>query len=416
MHHATSPASRLALGRSFTRMALACALLVGSVAHAADDKETLRAEVATPLAAAQELLKSGKALDALTKLREVDAVGNRTAYENFILERTRGAAAVNAKDTPLALAAFTKVIDSGRLPKDEQLKLIEGLVDVAYKGGQKPAAEQWARRFFAEGGQSEGVRTILIQLTRDKGDDAGLLEQLKLALAEDAAAQRPVNPTKLHLQAEAQYKLKDFAGYRATLERLVQIKPKTEYWAAIIDQLQRQPGWQQRLSLDLLRLMRQLDLLATAEDYLDMAQLAQQAGQPGEAKAVLDEGFAKNLLGQGKDAAAHTQLRQKLNKAAAEDQASFASGQAAAAKAKDGNSQVALGQALVTAGQVEPGLALMAQGLAKGVAKNPDDAKLRYGVALLTHGQRDKALPVLQGLTAADGSGDLARLWLIAVP
>jgi len=139
------------------------------------------------------------------------------------------------------------------------------------------------------------------------------------------------------------------------------------------------------------------------------------SGQPIEAKAVLDEGYERKLLGEGKSAAQHQQLRQKINKQAADDRAALGSAKNDAAKAKDGGVPVAVGQLLISAGDTAGGLELMAQGLQRGVAKNPDDARLRYGVALLQAGQRDKALPVLQALSAKDGTADLARLWLLAV-
>jgi hypothetical protein len=200
------------------------------------------------------------------------------------------------------------------------------------------------------------------------------------------------------------------------LERLLAFYPKTSYWAAAISGVERQAGFPSpRLDLDVLRLARQTGVLTEGSSYVDMAQLAQTTGQPAEASAVIEEGYAKGLLGQGKDAALHAKLRAQYAKAAMDDRASLAAGQANAAKAKDGGNLVAIGLALVNDGQTDAGLALMAKGIAQGVAKFPEDAALRYGMALLTHGQREKAVSVFQGVKSTPGSGDLARLWLLAV-
>jgi hypothetical protein len=93
----------------------------------------------------------------------------------------------------------------------------------------------------------------------------------------------------------------------------------------------------------------------------------------------------------------------------------LAASETQALAAKDGGQLVALGQAVQGYGQADKGLALMAQGLAKGVQRHPDDARLHVGVSLLRAGQRDKALEMLRSLQAADGSADLARLWPLAL-
>jgi hypothetical protein len=71
-----------------------------SAAHAAD---TVRADVGKPLQEAQRLLGSGKAREAVAKLKEADAVGNKTEFEKYQIERVRAAAATTAGDTPTAI-------------------------------------------------------------------------------------------------------------------------------------------------------------------------------------------------------------------------------------------------------------------------------------------------------------------------
>src|SRR5882762_9643628 len=74
-----------------------------STAYAA---ETLRPEVGKPLQAAQDLIKQQKYKEALAQIGEADAIPNKTAYETFILERMRGAAAAGAGDVDAAAKAF----------------------------------------------------------------------------------------------------------------------------------------------------------------------------------------------------------------------------------------------------------------------------------------------------------------------
>src|SRR2546426_6785333 len=58
--------------------------------------QTVRPEIGKPIQAAIELLKSKKGKEALAKVREAQAVGDRTPYENYLVERVLGQAAATA--------------------------------------------------------------------------------------------------------------------------------------------------------------------------------------------------------------------------------------------------------------------------------------------------------------------------------
>jgi hypothetical protein len=149
------------------------------------------------------------------------------------------------------------------------------------------------------------------------------------------------------------------------------------------------------------------------EEYTEMAELSLAAGFPTEAKKVLDEGFSQNLLGTGSNAAKHKQLRDKATKGAADDAKNIGSGEAGAAKSKDGTGLVNLGWAYVTMDQFDKGIALIEQGVAKGGMKRPEDAKLRLGMAYALAGRKADAAKVFDSVKGADGTADLARYWML---
>jgi len=65
-------------------------------------------------------------------------------------------------------------------------------------------------------------------------------------------------------------------------------------------------------------------------------------------------------------------------------------------------------------GEADKGIALIEQGIAKGGLKRPEDAKLLLGMAQLQSAKsKAKATPTLRGVKGSDGSGDIARLWLL---
>src|SRR5258706_2288159 len=88
------------------------AVLVAASARAEEPSRsgpTVRPESGKPIQAAIELLKSKKGKEALSKAREAQAVGDRTPYENYVLERVLGQAAATAGEPAIAARAFEKV-------------------------------------------------------------------------------------------------------------------------------------------------------------------------------------------------------------------------------------------------------------------------------------------------------------------
>jgi hypothetical protein len=197
------------------------------------------------------------------------------------------------------------------------------------------------------------------------------------------------------------------------LERLVTYYPKKDYWVDLLGRLQRKPNFSDRLALDTYRLSLATETLTKANDYMEMAQLAVQAGFPAEAKQVLDKGFAANVLGQGAEAERHKRLRDLVAKRLEEDKKNQAASIAEAQEAKDGTALVNAGMNLVFQGEKEKGLQLMQQGLSKGNLKRADDARLHYAIAHIVAGESGKAQATLKTVGGTDGTADLARLWAL---
>ena len=86
----------------------------------------------------------------------------------------------------------------------------------------------------------------------------------------------------------------------------------------------RTDGITDRQTLHVYRLMQDTKTLKQPSDYTEMAQLAIEAGTPGEAQRVLEQGFAANIFTDARDEGAQQRLLEAAKKAAAADQASLA--------------------------------------------------------------------------------------------
>ncbi|MDD5175031.1 MAG: hypothetical protein PHQ05_01230 [Sterolibacterium sp.] len=384
----------------------ACVLAVPSLAQ-----EAARPEVGKPLQAAQELLRGNRFKDAMAKVREADGVSGKTGYETYLIERMRGNAAAGAGDNETAIKAFEAVLASGRAPAADQLKIVEALAVTFYRVPDYLSAIKWATRYFREGGGSPQVRTLLIQSYYQSGDVANTAKESLADIQADVNAGRTPSEDKLLLLANSYLRQNNSAGYGATIEKLLNYYPKKALWAEAIAWLRKKPGFSDRLSLDLYRLQLATGNLSSTADYMEMAQLALLAGLPSEAKKVVDAGYGNGAMGRGADVDRQKRLKDLVDKRGAENRQALSTGkeEAAANAAADGNALVHLGQNL---GNAE-GIAQMEAGIKKGGLKHPEDAKLHLGILLFQAGQRAKAAHVLKTVRGADGTQDLANLWVL---
>jgi len=374
---------------------------------------TIRPEIAAPVKAAEELMAAKKFPEALAKLREADGVADRTAWENYVIERLRGIAAANAGDMPASLKSFEAVVASGFAPPAEQIKLIEGLARMYFRTADYPKASFWASRYLKDGGTDPQMRLLRARSLYLAGEFAPAATELRSLVDADEKKGVPSPLEQLQLLGTCYVKLNDNAGYSFVLEKLLTYYPKKEYWADAIRRVETRPGFADSLGLDVLRLQEATGNLTSVEQYSMMTQLLLKSSYPAEAKRIVDQGFASGVLGAGPDADFHRQLRDTATKQVLEDEKMLAQNAKDASAAKDGHPMVIVGYALVSAGQFDKGLALMEQGIQKGVAVRPEDAKLHLAIAYLAAGQKAKAIAAFKAVQGADGTADLARLWLI---
>jgi len=197
--------------------------------------------------------------------------------------------------------------------------------------------------------------------------------------------------------------------------------PRPEYWMDLVVTAARDPAIPDRTLIEMYRLLRVVGGVKQLELGEELAQLAARLGQPAEALSVVEDAFAAGQLGKGGQAAAHQTLRDQVRKQAAAEAADRAAAEVSARTAPNGNGLVDLGWAMVAGlpqgaapAQVEPGLALMEQGLAKGGLRRPVEARLHLAMAQLAAGRKDAARQTLKALEADAKSDSLAvpvQLW-----
>jgi hypothetical protein len=412
----SSPLLRPLLHPSFRSRArtlgLASVLAWSALAAAPAVAQGLRPEVGKPLQAAGELLKAGKAREALAKVREAEAAAGITPAERNTIDGMKAAAAQRAGDMPTAIQALEAM--AGRASGAQLGQYAEQLASAYAQQRNNAKAGEWLAKAIAAGNNGPSVKQLQQYLQSSSGDYAAIARDASAAVsAAEAAGRRPEEGDLLRL-ADAQQKTGNTSGYVATLQKLLLNYPKKEYWSAYLGRLPRKSGFSPRYELDVMRLRLASGTLAKTEEFMEMAQLALQAGLPHEAKRIVDQGYKAGALGTGAEAARHQRLRDLADKQAAEATANLSRQASEAAAEKEGDGLVRAGYAMVSAGDVDKGLALIQQGLAKGHLKRPDEARLRLGMAQLQSPKtRAQAAQTLRTVKGDDGAAEIARLWTI---
>ena len=372
----------------------------------------VRPEVGKPLQQAVDLLKAGKAKDALVKVREAEAVPGITPSERQTIDGMKASAAQRAGDMPTAIQALESL--ASRASGAQLGAYAEQLASAYAQQKNNAKATEWLNKAIAAGNTGPSVKQLQTYLQAASGDYAAVVKDAGAAVAAaEQAGRRPEENDLLRL-ADAQQRTGNMVGYLVTLDKLLHAYPKKDYWNAYLGRLPRKSGFADRFALDLLRLRLASGTLTKAEDYMELAQLSLQAGVPVEARSVVDVGMKAGVLGTGPEAGRHQRLRDLAVKQEAEMKANLANLATEAANFVEGDGLVKVGYSYVSFGESERGIELIRQGIAKGNLKRPEDAKLRLGMAQLQSPKTKAAAgQTLRSVKGADGATDIARLWTL---
>ena len=165
--------------------------------------------------------------------------------------------------------------------------------------------------------------------------------------------------------------------------------------------------------LNIYRLAADVDAMKRPEEYTEMAQLAIDAGSPGEAQRILEKGFAKNVFTEQRDKERNTRLLEAAKKQAAADQASLTKIAGDASGAKTGDKDVGLGLAYLSYQQYDKAVAALNDGIAKGGLRNEAEARLLLGIAQLKAGKADDATKTFHSVKGDPTLERLANLWTL---
>lgn len=345
------------------------------------------------LAAAQAAARGNDARYLVAKFQYSIAVGTNNVEGQ---EQALTALAASPSATPQEVAEARRILP--RIPHVRAEK--------AFNAGDFATAERIYRQILQTNPGDQLAQSNLRVTLGRTGNTAGSLQLLEEQIrTAEAGGQRA--PEDLYQRA---WQLSHRGGRRAEaltgLQRLLKAYPTAANWRRAFDVVRESVGEDNQLLVDVYRFARAANVMQPNE-YVALAETVDQAGLPGETKAILDAAVASRQVQASQPAVAR--LLSTANRRIAEDRAGLA-GQIQQARNASGGRQARLaGDALQGYGRYAEAAELYRLALTKG----GEDANLvntRLGASLALAGQRAQAETALRAVTGK--RAEVAALWL----
>jgi hypothetical protein len=401
-----------------SRVALIAALVlsfgvVSVVSHA--DEPHVSANLAKTLKAANDALQAKNWTEVLSKTREASAMTPRSAYDDYVIHSMQMAAYGATNNYPETATAIESIIDSTYLPAANKPQLLRTLMSIYYSQKDYGKAVTYGERARAAGDTSPDTPLTIAQAYFLDNKFKEAQTEMEGIVARDEQAGRKPSEKALNLIWSCAVKTKDDAAAARAIEKLILHYPKPDYWSnAMAGFLStNSKSTDDRLKLMTYRLMFQVGILKRAENYTEMAQIALDQGNPGEAQTVLEQAFQKNLYTDPHDRERNQRLLDKVRKSATDDKATMPKQEKDAAAAPSGDALVQVGGAYLGYGVNDKAIAAITSGISKGNLKHSDEAYMLLGIANVRSKNGAEAVRAFNRATNDPKYAQLAKLWAL---
>ena len=394
-------------------VAVAAAGLLAPAAALAADKPQNSAKLAKPLKEAHDDLNAKKFPEAIAKLKEAEGTAGKTPYEQHLINDMLAFAYIRTTDYADAAKAMESELDDGFTTPQEQQQKIRALAAMHYQLKNYDKAIEYGQRALKGGFADAETSKLIGQAYYLKGDWKDTLKfEEGLVDASIKAGSNPSNEA-LQLVLSACVKMEDTGCQTKTLEKLVTYYPKPEYWQNLLFSLMKETANSDSNTLQAYRLMSEVDVLKSADDFIEMAQLAMDAGSPGEAQKALQRGFDKNVFADQRNKDKAQRLLEKAKTKAANDQPTLDRIAREADAAPTGTKSAAMGLAYLGYGQYDKAVDQYTKAVTKGGLKSQPETQLMLGISDLKAGHKDEAVKAFKAVKGDPILERLASLWVL---
>jgi tetratricopeptide (TPR) repeat protein len=390
------------------------AVLTPTMVAAADSKPKVSRAVGEPLKKAQEAMTAKQLDTAMTEIKKAQAVEKKTPFEEYQIDEFLGYILIQQKKYGEAAAVYERMLNSGQMPPEQVNDRTKAVAQMYFQVKEYKKSADAAKKWLDKNPNNEDMQVLLGQAYYLLNDYPNAATVMSSVVANNERTGQTPKENYLQLILNSQAKQDDKQAAASTLKKLVRYYPKADYWKMLLDQYNRRDA-SDRHNLGFYRLKLETGTLSRSSDFVEMAQLAIDAGVPGEAQKIVEQGMESGALKSGdkNEQGRYDRLLASAKKQADADRASLPQLAKEAEKAAQGQADIALGQAYLSYGQLDEAIAVLQRGLKKGTVTDADEAQLSLGLAYLKKGQKDQARQAFKAIKGDSKWADLAELWSI---
>jgi len=395
------------------------AMLVGAAsvlhvtpAYAAAPSKTISRPVALKLQAAQKAIQAGNYAAGEADLDQVSAMpdAHKSPYAMHILNQLYVFAYEKTHNYSKLAPKLEALLSDQYVTPAQTQQFTVALAQIYYQLHNYPKAIEYGTQAIQKHYAGAAMQTLVGQSYYLQGNwKQTIAYERGLANAAIKAGQKP-SKQSLQLIQSSCMKLHDQGCLLNALEQLVVYYPERNYWQYLLFQTFKSIKSDANL-LEAYRLAFAVGVMQQAHEFNTYAELAIEAGSPGEAEQVLTSALKNNVFTDPHAKAKAERILSDAQKRAASDQKTLSHTAELAAKQAKGDSDVRVGLAYYGYQHYHKAVQLITQGIAKGGLTRPAEAHLLLGIAQLKAGNKAAALSAFDSVKGDPTLQRLAELW-----
>jgi tetratricopeptide (TPR) repeat protein len=377
-------------------------------------------QIAKPMAAAQDAMKTRKWQEVLAKTREAEGIaGAKTQTDLYWMSEFRGYAYYELKQPAEAARELEGALNNPCMPEAKKAERLRTLVGIYSSLRNFPKAIDFGNRALKISKDPE-TQVAVAQAYYQSGNNKEAARVMNELLATIEAKGQVPKEQQLLLIQSACSRAGDNACVAKVFEKLVSNYPKPDYWSQLLTSL-RKLDTDDIQKLNVMRLSTQVNVMKDPEEFKEMAQLALEDKLAAEAQSVLETGFSRKIFVDERIVSVNTRLLAAAKKEADADKTTLAKREADARAAATGDAAVKVGAQYLGYGDAVKAADLLQKGIAKGgIAKGDpkekqrvDEASILLGIAHLRNNNKAEAAKAFRSVKQDPTMVRIAKLWLL---
>ncbi len=372
--------------------------------------------VAVPMKEAQTAIQAKQWDKALAEIKKAQAVEKKTPFEAYQIDEFLAYVLIQQKKYSEATAVYERMLNSGFVPESQRDERTKTLATLAFQTKDYKRALEWSKRSLERQPNQTDMGQMVAQsyyLLEDYPNAATAMQKV-IQQAERAGKVPEENWLQIVLSSHFKTQPQNKDGVAQALKQIVRYYPNADYWENLLDIYRRKTN-DDRVILGYYRLMDDVGALKDQGDIVEMAQLAMDAGVPGEAEEVVERNIQNGVLKSDDktEQGRYDRLLGGAKKQASADKASLDQLAKEAEKASQGQALVALGHAYLSYDRYDEAIAALEKGIKKGGVTDMDEAQVLLGIAYMKKGQKDQARQAFRAVKDGSKWNELSSLWVI---